>query len=74
MPKVGDALCYRALAGDVYAAEVTDVRADGSVDIRCFFPGTASTQELRRIRFSLEPTRDRMAAWPRDERQESFRR
>lgn len=65
MIDVGDPVHYRAYAGDVYEAEVISVRAPDLVDIRCSFPGTASTQELTRITFSEKPGYP-MTAWRRE--------
>lgn len=62
--KVTDPVWYRALAGDgPYKAIVTAVREDGTIDIQCSFPGTASVTNLTKITYSDE--NGQAQCWPR---------
>jgi hypothetical protein len=67
MIAVGDPVHYRAYAGDVYEAEVIAVRGPELIDIRCSFPGTSTTLDLKKIRFTEDGSGSPvMTAWRRE--------
>lgn len=48
--KMGDAVRYRALAGEVYGAKIVFVRNPDVVDIDVFLPGCQEALRLTRIK------------------------
>ena len=70
-PAVGDAVAYRAIAGDVYEAEVTAVHGQDPrfvsrrVDVEVTIPGVAERFTLTGVAWHEDPNEQMPGARPR---------
>ena len=50
----GDHMIYRSFAGDDHAARITGMRADGSVDLEVYIPGSHDMVTRTKVDVSVE--------------------